>query len=65
MTDSASNTLTVLEKENADRFDCQVYSPTVLKLLHKLEDGFVDLIPLPLREIMTTRGRKNSGSKHT
>lgn len=43
-------TPTVLEEKDADGFDGYIYSPAVLKLLHKLEDGFVDLIPLSLKK---------------
>jgi len=58
-------TLTVLEKENTDRFDGHAYPPTLLELLHKFEDGFINFVLLPLKKRMTTRGRRNSGSKRT
>lgn len=43
-------TPTVLEKENADRLNGNIYSSTLPELLHKFMDCFVNPAPLFLRE---------------
>lgn len=54
MADGIPIALAVFEQENADRFDGNVYSPTLLELFHKFADGFVNFIVLSLREKQTS-----------
>ena len=54
---------TVFEEENTDGFDGDVNSPAILKLLHKLENGSVNFVPLSLKKKdMTTRNDRNTES---
>ena len=57
-----SITPTIFEEENTDRFDGNVYSPSFLELVHKLADGFVNLVPLLQKrerekDVITSKGR--------